>query len=287
MTDPLQALIESLTLERLEENLFRGAIGDTHIKRIYGGKVLGESIKAAQSTVEGRAVHSIHAYFLREADAYNPVIYEVDRSRDGRSFSARRVVAIQYGRPIFTMEASFHREEDGIEYQEPMPVVTSPRDVAKMSFSDVDFDEMPPRMQRIATISAPFEIRPIDAYLDVAPTGTEPFRRVWLRATAALPDDPDLHRAMLAYVSDYGLITTLLMPHGKSLMDEDLIMASLDHAMWFHRPFRMDEWLLYVCEGILSFGARGLARGRFYNERGELVVSVAQEGLIRFRTGTA
>jgi acyl-CoA thioesterase-2 len=281
VSDPLKALIESLTLERLEENLFRGAIGDTHIKRIYGGKVLGESLKAAQSTVEERTAHSIHAYFLREADAYKPVIYEVDRSRDGRSFSSRRVVAIQAGRPIFTMEASFHKQEDGIEYQERMPDVVPYREVEEISFSGLEFDAMSPRLQRIATISAPFEIRPIDTYFDSAAPGTEPMRRLWVRSIDALPDDPDLHRAMLAYLSDYGLITTLLMPLGKSLMDDEFMLASLDHAMWFHRPFRLDEWLLYVCEGIAAYGSRGLARGRFYDERGTLVVSTAQEGLIR------
>lgn len=282
----LQRLVDALALERLEKNLFRGAVTDTQVKRVYGGKVLGEAIKAAQSTVDDeRAVHSIHGYFLREADSNNPVIYEVDRSRDGKSFSARRVVAIQYGRPIFTMEASFHKHEGGIDFQRPMPDVPPPEDVDKLSFDAVDLSKAPPNVQRVVNISAPFEIRPLDPYIGEAPLGSAPLRRVWVRTVAALPDDYDLHRAILAYFSDFGLITTLLMPHGIKINDPGLMMASLDHAMWFHRPFRMDEWLLYVCEGLSSAHSRGLARGGFYRRDGELVVSVAQEGLVRTLEG--
>jgi acyl-CoA thioesterase-2 len=278
----LQGLVDALALERLEENLFRGAVTDTHVKRVYGGKVLGEAIKAAQSTVDDeRVVHSIHCYFLREADSANPVIYEVDRSRDGKSFSARRIVAIQYGRPIFTMEASFHKHEQGLEYQGSMPDVPPPEEVERLSFDQLDLSKAPPNIQRIVNISAPFEIRPIDAYIDLVPTDSTPLRRAWVRTVEALPDDYDMHRAILAYLSDYGLITTLLMPHGIRINDRRLMMASLDHAMWFHRRFRMDEWLLYVCEGLSSAHSRGLARGSFYTRDGELVVSVAQEGLMR------
>jgi acyl-CoA thioesterase-2 len=282
MNRNLQRLVDALALERLEENLFRGAVTDTHVKRVYGGKVLGEAIKAAQSTVDDeRAVHSIHCYFLREADSNNPVIYEVDRSRDGNSFSARRVVAIQYGRSIFTMEASFHKREEGLAYQEGMPEVAAPEDVEPLHFNDIDLTKAPPNVQRFVNISAPFEIRPIDSYTGDRPPGSDPVRRVWIRTVERLPDDEDLHRAILAYLSDYGLITTLLMPHGIKINDTRLRMASLDHAMWFHRRFRMDEWLLYVCEGVSSAHARGLARGRFYDRSGELVVSVVQEALVR------
>lgn len=282
MDPSLQGLVDTLALERLEKNLFRGAVTDTHVKRVYGGKVLGEAIKAAQSTVDDeRPVHSIHGYFLREADSNNPVIYEVDRSRDGKSFSARRVVAIQYGRPIFTMEASFHKIESGIEYQRPMPEVPPPEKVERLSFDHLDLRQAPPNVQRFANISAPFEIRPIDPYIGTVPQGALPLRRVWVRTIDRLPDDYDMHRAIVAYFSDYGLITTLLMPHGIKINDPRLMMASLDHAMWFHRHFRMDEWLLYVCEGLSSAHARGLARGSFYRRDGELVLSVAQEGLVR------
>ena len=281
MQPALQNLVNALELERLEDNLFRGAISDTHLKRVYGGKVLGEAIKAAQSTVEARDVHSIHAYFLREADSGRPVIYEVDRSRDGRSFAARRVVAVQNGRPIFTLEASFHKVETGIEYQADMPEVPAPEELARVSFDQLNLDRANAKVQRIASIAAPFELRPIDPYFSDTPKGTPPLRRVWVRVIDQLPDDNDLHRAILAYLSDYGLITTLLMPQGVRLSQENIFLASLDHAMWFHRPFRMDEWLLYVCEGVSSAGARGLARGSFYDPTGRLVVSVAQEGLIR------
>lgn len=281
MDPALTRLVQGLALERLEENLFRGAVSDTHLKRVYGGKVLGEAIKAAQSTVDGRDVHSIHCYFLREADSQNPVIYEVERSRDGRAFAARRVTAIQYGRPIFTLEASFQVREAGIEYQGAAPEVPRPEDVARVSFDALNMQGASPKVQRIANIAAPFELRPIDPYFSDPAPGTAPLRRVWLRTVAELPDDPDLHRAILAYLSDYGLITTLLMPQGLRVLTENIFLASLDHAMWFHRPFKMDQWLLYVCEGVTSSGARGLARGSFYDLEGRLVVSVAQEGLIR------
>ena len=281
MDEALARLVDGLQLERLEENLFRGAISDTHVKRVFGGKVLGEAIKAAQSTVEDRAVHSIHAYFLREADSNNPVIYDVDRSRDGGSFSARRVAALPYGRPIFTLEASFHKLEKGIEFQVDMPEVPQPDEIARVSFDALNLSGASPKIQRIANIAAPFEFRPIDPYFGDTPPGTPPLRRVWMRTADRLPKDPDLHRAILAYVSDYGLMTTLLMPQGLRLNNEKLMLASLDHAMWFHRLFSMDEWLLYVCEGVSSAGARGLARGSFYDRAGSLVVSVAQEGLIR------
>ena len=245
---------------------------------------MGEAIKAAQSTVDGRDVHSIHCYFLREADSKNPVIYEVERSRDGRAFAARRVTAIQYGRPIFTLEASFQVREQGIEYQAPAPLVPGPEELARVSFDDLNMSGASPKVQRIANIAAPFELRPIDAYFSDTAKGTAPLRRVWLRTVDQLPDDPDLHRAILAYLSDYGLITTLLMPQGLRVLSENIFLASLDHAMWFHRSFRMDQWLLYVCEGVTSSGARGLARGSFYDLDGRLVVSVAQEGLIRVIT---
>ena len=282
MNPRLQTLLAGLALEKLEENLFRGAISDTIVKRVYGGKVLGEASTAAQMTVdEDRALHSLHGYFLREADSHSPVIYSVDRSRDGKSFSARRVTAIQHGQPIFTLEASFHKHEAGIEYQRTMPEVPPPEAVDAVRWNWDKFDTLPARYQRMMTVVAPFEIRAIDGLGGSHdPQGT-PLRRAWIRATDDLPDNAALHRAMLAYLSDYGLIWTLLAHHGFQLTNENLVVASLDHAMWFHRPFRLDQWLLYYCEGISCAGARGLARGTFYNQQGELVVSVAQEGLMR------
>ncbi|MSQ68919.1 MAG: acyl-CoA thioesterase II [Gammaproteobacteria bacterium] len=281
MTQALQQLVSGLRLEKLEENLFRGATGDTLVKRVYGGKVLGEALEAAQLTVEDRPAHSLHAYFLREADAFHPVIYTVERSRDGRSFSARRVTAIQHGQPIFTMEASFHRPEEGIDYQGKMPDVPPPESVAPVQWDWTSFDRLPPRHQRMMTIAAPFDLRQIDGANGSKDALGNPIRRSWVKTSEALPDEPDMHRAVLAYLSDYGLIWTLLGHHGFSLGNQKLVIASLDHAMWFHRPFRVDEWLLYHCEGVASTGARGLARGAFYTREGELVVSVAQEGLMR------
>ncbi len=281
MTQALQPLVSGLRLEKLEENLFRGATGDTLVKRVYGGKVLGEALEAAQLTVEDRPAHSLHAYFLREADAFHPVIYTVERSRDGRSFSARRVTAIQHGQPIFTMEASFHRPEEGIAYQGKMPDVPPPESVAPVQWDWASFEQLSPRHQRMMTIAAPFDLRQLDGANGSKDALGNPIRRSWVKTSEALPDEPDMHRAILAYLSDYGLIWTLLGHHGFNLGNQNLVIASLDHAMWFHRPFRVDEWLLYHCEGVASAGARGLARGAFYTRAGELVVSVAQEGLMR------
>jgi len=282
MNPRLETLIRGLALEKLEENLFRGPVGDTIVKRVYGGKVLGEACTAAQMTVENdRALHSLHAYFLREAGSHSPVVYSVDRSRDGKSFSARRVTAIQHGQPIFTLEASFQRDERGVEYQRTMPEVPPPEALDPVVWNWDRFDSQPPRFQRMMTIVAPFEIRAIDDHNGSHDATGAPIRRAWVRTTDALPADPVMHRAMLAYLSDYGLIWTLLAHHGFRLDNPNLVVASLDHAMWFHRPFRLDDWLLYYCEGVSSAGARGLARGSFYNVQGELVVSVAQEGLMR------
>lgn len=282
MNPRLQTLIRGLALEKLEENLFRGAVGDTIVRRMYGGKVLGEACTAAQMTVDpARALHSLHAYFLREADSHSPVVYSVDRSRDGRSFSARRVTAVQHGQPIFTLEASFHRAEPGIEYQPEMPEVPPPEEVAPATYHWERFDSLAPRFQRMMTIVAPFEVRPIDERNGSRDATGAPIRRTWVRTTDPLPDDPVMHRAMLAYLSDFGLVWTLLAHHGFQLDNPHLVIASLDHAMWFHRPFRMDDWLLYYCQGVTSAGARGLARGSFHDRHGQLVVSVAQEGLMR------
>ena len=282
MNEALDKLVNGLRLEKLEENLFRGAIGDTHVKRVYGGKVLGEALEAAQLTVESdRPAHSLHGYFLREADSFHPVVYAVDRSRDGRSFSARRVTAIQHGQPIFTMEASFHRSEDGIDYQGKMPDVPAPESIAPQVWDWASFDRLPARYQRMMTIAAPFDLRALDGPLGAKDELGNPVHRSWVKTTERLPDEPDLHRAILAYLSDYGLIWTLLGHHGFTLETGNLVVASLDHAMWFHRPFRADDWLLYHCVGVASTGARGLARGHFYTRDGELVVSVAQEGLMR------
>lgn len=279
----LQELISLLVLERLEENLFRGPSKDIGTERVYGGQVLGQALKAAQYTVEDRNIHSLHAYFLREGDHNAPIIYEVDRSRDGKSFSARRVVAIQHGRPIFTMAASFQIEEDSHNFQADMPDVPAPDKLASVEIHEsMRLDKLPEKLQRLLQLSAPFNLRPVEGMSEKNPVSS-PRTSFWIKTNDTLPDDPDLHRSILAYVSDYGLLTTTLMPHGIDPFDRQLQVASIDHAMWFHRAFRMDEWLLYSCEAISTSNSRGLAKGSFYNVDGALVASTTQEGLVRIK----
>lgn len=285
MDDVIEDLIAHLALERLEENLFRGPSKDIGTSRVYGGQVLGQAIKAAQYTVEDeRSIHSVHAYFLREGDHAHPIIYEVDRSRDGRSFSARRVVAIQHGRPIFTLSASFQFEEPGLEFGIAFPDVPGPDEVASVrDFEARYLDQLPEKFQRLLRVSAPFDLKPVGMEEAIHDKSFTPCRHFWLKTVSALPDEAQLHRAILAYASDYGLLTTTLVPHGLRFPDTNLLIASIDHAMWFHRPFRMDEWLLYSCEAISTSNARGLARGHFFNQAGTLIATTAQEGVVRQR----
>jgi len=278
----LKNLIDILTLERLEENLFRGVNHDFGTHRVYGGQVLGQAIRAAQYTVQSVSVHSLHAYFLRMGDLKAPIVYEVDRSRDGKSFFARRVVAIQHGRPIFTLAASFQKAEEGLEYQEQIPQVPSPQATADINtYLESILSQSPEKYRLNRNIYSPFELRPVEP-LDVdVPHIREPQRHLWIKTLDRLPDDADLHRSILAYISDFSLLDTNLLPHGLHILDPHVQVASIDHAMWFHREFRIDDWLLYACEGVSASGARGLARGRFFNTDGCLVASTMQEGLIR------
>jgi acyl-CoA thioesterase II len=288
MTAITQELVSLLELERLEDNLFRGPSRDIGTSRVYGGQVLGQAIKAAQYTVDdNRNIHSLHAYFLREGDHNFPIIYEVERNRDGRSFSARRVVAIQHGRPIFTLSASFQVDEDGLDYGISMPVVPGPDELASVrEYETRHMDELPEKFQRMLSLSAPFDLKPVefDEHLDA--DAQIPCRHFWIKTVDELPTEPPLHRSVLAYVSDYGLLTTSLVPHGLHIHDSSLIMASIDHAMWFHRPFRMDEWLLYSCEAISTSNSRGLAKGYFFQQDGSLIASTTQEGLVRQKTSS-
>ena len=284
MNPLLEELISLLLLERLEDNLFRGPSRDIGTSRVYGGQVLGQALKAAQYTVEDRQIHSLHAYFLREGDHNSPIVYEVDRSRDGRSFSARRVVAIQHGRPIFTLSASFQVPEEGLEYQSQMPQVAKPEDLPSVhEYESRITGQLPEKFQRLIVLSAPFDLRPVESLDKDYPGDSEPVRHLWFKAMDKLPDDPDLHRSILAYASDYGLLTTTLIPHGFDMFDNKLIMASIDHAMWFHRPFRVDEWLLYDFQALSTSNSRGLARGRIFQQDGTLVATTIQEGLVRLR----
>ncbi len=280
--DVLGELIELLALEEIEENIFRGKSQDLGFGNIFGGQVLGQSLSAASRTVPAeRTVHSLHAYFLRPGDPKCSIVYLVDCIRDGRSFSTRRVAAIQKGRTIFTMEASFHICEEGFEHYDPAPEISGPDGV----ISEVEHfralaDRIPDPLRTKLICDKPIEIRPVNPMNPFAPEVKDPDRYVWFRAVFDLPDDPALHRYLLAYASDFGLVTTSLYPHARTFWDPEMQVASLDHAMWFHREFRMDRWLLYVIHSPSASGARGLNIGRIYQD-GVLVASTSQEGLIR------
>jgi acyl-CoA thioesterase-2 len=279
-----QELLGLMQLESLEVNMFRGASRDIGTERVFGGQVLAQALLAASSTVEQRLAHSLHAYFLRAGDPEAPIVYTVDHSRDGRSFSARRVVAIQHGRPIFTLAASFQVDEQGLEHQFGMPEVPQPDAVNPVAtLPREEFDHMPKNMQRWLDRFGPFEFRPVCGGDPDDRTPQPPYKQLWFKLHGELDDEPALHRALLAYVSDFHLVGTAILPHGISWVQGKLIMASLDHAMWFHRDFRLDDWLLYSCDSPSSSGGRGLARGMIYDRRGRLVASTAQEGVIRLR----
>ena len=283
MQQVLAELLELLELERIEQNLFRGQSQDLGWGAIFGGQVLGQALSAAAQTVPSeRQVHSLHAYFLRQGDAKLPVVYDVDPIRDGKSFTTRRVVAIQNGRAIFNLAASFQKHEPGFEHHAEKPDVPGPEDL----LSEVELarrlgDRIPAVLRKRATAERPIEIRPVDPYNPLAPDKRDPIRHVWYRASDRLPDDEAIHRYLLAYASDFHFLTTAMQPHGVSWLTPGIQVASLDHAMWFHRPFRMDEWLLYAVESPSASGARGLARGHFFTADGLLVASTVQEGLMR------
>ncbi|HEU4412349.1 MAG TPA: acyl-CoA thioesterase II [Polyangiaceae bacterium] len=286
MSKALQDLVAQLSLERIEENLFRGPSQDLGWGTVFGGQVLGQALSAAAQTVpRERPVHSLHAYFLRPGDVSRPIVYDVDRIRDGTSFTTRRVVAIQAGRPIFNLSASFQVGEAGFEHQDPMPEAPPPESLP------TDRERMAKHVGRLpkfaverASAERPFEMRAADPDDDpFSPTPREARRLLWLRAAAPLPDDPALHRYLLAYVSDFSFVTTSLVPHGVNWLTPGLQIASIDHVMWFHQPFRCDEWLLHAMESPAAHGARGFVRGRFFTRDGRLVASTAQEGLIRRR----
>ena len=287
MGSELENLLETLDLEPIEVNLFRGRSPQVGWQRVFGGQVIGQALVAALRTVDdGRPAHSLHGYFIRPGDPKVPIVYEVDRYRDGASFTTRRVVAIQHGAAILTMAASFHREEQSFEHQVPMPDVPDPDSLPGEKEVLARFaDRMPENMRRYFTRDRPIELRPAQPMQYIEPrAGVPPVQNVWIRATAALPDDPALHQCVLAYASDMTLLDTSLIPHGRNLFDSTLMLASLDHALWFHRPFRADDWLLYAQDSPSSSGARSLNRGTIFTRDGRLVATVAQEGLIRIRS---
>jgi acyl-CoA thioesterase-2 len=276
--DAVDALCALLDHEAIEVNLFRGLSPDEARQRVFGGQVAGQALVAAARTVEpGREVHSLHAYFLRPGDPTVPILYEVDRIRDGRSFTTRRVVAIQHGKAIFNLQTSFQVAEEGLDHQATMPDVPGPEELP----------DFPTRMGPYAEVLGDWfhRPRPIDVrYVDWNPPDRReplpPFQRVWLRADGTLPDDPVLHACVLTYASDMTLLDTALLPHGGTF-DDAVFMASLDHAMWFHRPFRADDWLLYDQDTPTASGGRGLGRGCIFTSDGRLAVTVVQEGVIR------
>lgn len=282
------SLTAILDLERLESNLFRGRSPKSTWPRVFGGQVIAQSLYAACKTVEGRQPHSLHAYFLLPGDPEQPIVYEVDRLRDGRSFTTRRVLAIQKGEAIFAMSASFQVDEPGYEHQMPMPKVPMPEELPdreKMASSILP--HMPDAVQAYYQRKRPIEIRPVE--LERYRTGgkMEPKFNVWIRAMEPLPDEPALHRSVLAYASDLMLLDSSLIAHGTTVFDQKIQGASLDHALWFHRPFRADDWLLYAQDSPSTSGARGFSRGLVFDRQGNLVASVAQEGLIRPRPDRA
>ena len=287
-SSPVSELIELLSLERLEDNLFRGQSRDIGTKYVFGGPVLGQALSAAQATLDtARAAHSLHAYFLKAGDIEAPIVYQTDRTRDGGSFSVRRVTAIQHGQPIFFLAASFHEDQEGAEHQLSMPEVPKPEDIEPAAAVPAAvMAKLPNKVQRWLSRQGPFEFRHVYPRDELNPPKRPPFQQVWFRLSERVGDAPELHRALLAYASDFHLLGTTTFPHGISYYQPNVQMASLDHALWFHRPFRADDWLLYSIDSPSAHGARGLARGQIFDRDGRLVASSAQEGLIRVMPDT-
>ncbi len=280
----LDELLHLLDLERLEVNLFRGVSRDIGSPQVFGGQVLGQALVAASRTVEGRLVHSLHAYFLRRGDFDAPIVYQVERTRDGGSFTSRRVVAIQHGQPILTMSSSFHAGESGAEHQATMPEVPPPEQLRDIGDLKAELlERVPEKVRRFFEHYRPFEFRHVHPPDYRSPEKREPVKHVWFRLVDTVPADQALHRCLLAYVSDYHLLDTANLPHGQPFFE--LQMASIDHAIWFHREVRVDDWLLYSIDSPSRSSSRGFARGSIFSRDGRLVASVAQEGLVRERPG--
>ncbi len=281
----LDALLATLDLERLEDNLFLGARGNEGWQRVFGGQVLGQALMAAARTVDPeRSVHSLHGYFLLAGDPSRPIVYDVERIRDGGSFTTRRVKAIQHGRPIFSMSSSFHKAEPGFDHQSEMPQVPPPEDLPNPKDLIAGLiDALPQSMRSYWSRERPIDMRVVDVSRYLTRDKKAPLQHIWIRANGKLPDDPAIHQAVLAYASDFTLLDTALIAHGKLLFDADVQLASLDHALWYHRPFRADEWLLYVQDSPNAYGARGFCRGSIFTREGTLIASVVQEGLMRQR----
>lgn len=284
-TKPMQDLIERLDLEKLEENLFRGSSPQNGWQRVFGGLVIAQALMAAQRCVDpDRIVHSLHAYFMRPGDPSIPIIYQVERIRDGSSFTTRRVVAIQHGKAIFSMSASFQVEEPGFDHQVAIPNVPAPESLmGEAEFRAAFLAQAPETVKKYWGRERPIEIRPTSLTHYLSREKLEPEAHIWVRASGIVPDDRHYQAAILAYLSDMTLLDTSLYAHGTSIFDPELQVASLDHAMWFHRPCRLDDWILYTQDSPSAAGARGMTRGSIFTRDGRLIASVAQEGLIRKR----
>jgi acyl-CoA thioesterase-2 len=285
MSQVLQELLNLLTLEEIEQGIYRGQSQDLGFRQVFGGQVMGQALSAAKLTLpEGRYVNSLHSYFLRPGDASKPIVYDVENIRDGKSFSTRRISAIQYGKPIFYMTASFQGDEEGVSHQAAMPDVPAPEDLkSSLEFYQEHATLIPESLRSKFTREMPIEMRPVNFQNPFSPQVTEPVRNVWFKANGSMPDDRRIHNYLLAYASDFEFLPTALQPHGLSFMHPNMQVATIDHAMWFHRPFRMDEWMLYSVDSPSASNGRGLVRGQFFNRNGELVASTIQEGVMRQR----
>lgn len=280
----MQEVFDLLDLETLEAGLFRGPSRNFFGKNVFGGQVLGQALMAAGRTVENRLAHSLHGYFLRAGDVRAPIVYQVENIRDGKSFATRNVKAIQHGEIIFTMSASFAVPEEGLDHQVDMPVVEGPDGIpSETELRQRVAPMIPEKIRDVFVRERPVEIRPINPVNIFAPVRQEAHRFQWMRAQSRVPDDPLLHQCILAFASDYALMGTAMLPHGVSFMQNNMQAASIDHAMWFHRDFRVDEWLLYEMEGPNASSSRGMNFGRIFTKNGKLVATVAQEGLMRLR----
>ncbi|CUA84915.1 acyl-CoA thioesterase II [Pseudidiomarina woesei] len=285
MSQVLHDLLDLLKLETIEQGIYRGQSQDLGFGAVFGGQVIGQALSAAKETLpEDRKVHSLHTYFLRPGDAHKPIVYDVENIRDGKSFSTRRVQAIQYGKPIFYMTASFQIDEPGFEHQDSMPEVPGPEGLV----SDIDIyrehaELIPEAIRNKFICEKPIEMRFVTANNPFKPVVDEPRRYVWIRANGDMPDDPRVHKYLLAYASDFNFLPTALQPHGHSFAQPNIQMATIDHSMWFHKDFRMDDWLLYAIDSPAATGARGLVRGQIFSRDGTLVASTMQEGVMRKR----
>ena len=285
MSQALQNLLNLLNLESLEEGLFRGQSEDLGLSHVFGGQVVGQALYAAKQTVpDERIVHSFHSYFLRPGDCHKPIIYDVETLRDGNSFSARRVKAVQNGHPIFYMTASFQGTEPGLEHQNTMPDVPGPENLpSEYELAQQLANHIPAPYREKFLAERPFEIRPVKFHNPLKGEVDDPCRQVWIRSNGTLPEDKRIHQYLLGYVSDFNFLPVALQPHGKTFLAPDMQVATIDHSMWFHRPFDLNDWLLYSVESTSASNARGFVRGEFYTQQGVLVASTVQEGVIRQR----